>query len=116
MKKIIFVKYISEVIFLKDSLINSITKITDYIKAFIAETETDLKFEGKKSELLKVMYNSLLEQKISERDELTAVLNMIKKEQRNLSEHISKLTGENKSMEKKIKALSTFQDFLLSNR
>lgn len=116
MKKIIFEKYIVEVIFLKDSLIDSITKITNYIKAFITKTETDLKFEGNKSKLIKVMYNSLLEQKSSEINALTVELNKIKKKQRNLLEQITRISNENSAYERKIEALSTFQHFWLNNQ
>lgn len=102
--------------FLKKSLIISITKFIDYIKAFVLETEKDIKFETNKTEIIKVMYNPLIEEKLIEKSRLLEELRKIRTERKLLNQQISNIMGETDSYNKKITALTAFQHFLLDNK
>jgi competence transcription factor ComK len=98
---------------MKDSLINSITKIISYIKAFAAQTESEIKFEGNKSAIIKIMYNSLLEERNKERALLQANLDTVKNERSKVKKQIEDIKNKNEYYEKRTKALTDFQYFLL---
>lgn len=100
---------------MKALFINSITKIVNYTKYFILKTKNNIKFEGNKNGVIKVMYSSMIENKEKERNVLIIELNNIKAETSELSNQINIIKEENALYNKKINALNSFQDFLMSN-
>lgn len=100
---------------MKALLINSITKMMNYIKYFILKIKSNIKFEGNKNGVIKVMYSSMLESKKKESNVLIVELNNIKKETGELSRQINIIKEENALYNKKINALNSFQDFLIIN-
>ena len=100
---------------MKALFINSITKIMNYRKNFIAKVKKDIKFQGNKNGVIKVMYTSILASKRKEKNILVRELNNIKEETGKLNKQINTIKEENIIYNKKINALNSFQDFLLSN-
>jgi hypothetical protein len=100
----------------KALLLNSITKIMNYTKYFITKTTNNIKFEGNKNGVIKVMYSPILENKRKEQNMLLIELNSIKEETGKLNRQINIIKEENAIYNKRINALNSFQDFLWSSR
>jgi len=96
-------------------IINSITKIMNYTKYFITKIKKNIKFQGNKNSVIKVMYTSILASKKKERNMLVIEFNKIKKETGKINRKINIIKDENELYNKKINALNSFQNFLLSN-
>ncbi|MBC8062886.1 MAG: hypothetical protein H7Y18_19830 [Clostridiaceae bacterium] len=100
---------------MKELLINIITKINNYAKVFINKFINSIKFESNKNGIIKLMYNSILEKKRKEKDNLLSELNTIKKELNKQNREINRIKEENIVYNKKIDALKSFQKFLLDS-
>ena len=101
---------------MKALLLNSIAKIKNYTKYFIAKTKNNIKFEGNKNDVIKVMFTPILENKKKQQNMLLIELNNIKEETKKLNSKINIIKEENVFYNKKINELNSFQDFLWSNR
>ncbi|WP_139904712.1 hypothetical protein [Clostridium thermarum] len=98
---------------MKESLLNSISNIIDYIKAFAAKTESEIKFEGNKREIIRVMYNPLIEEKQREKEMLQAKVTGIRRERNMINSQIRDIISKNEFYDKRIEALTKFQYLLL---
>ena len=101
---------------MKELLINIITKIINYTKVFINEIINKIKFASNKNVIIKVMYNSILEKKIEERNKLLLEISNIKKQAYKQNSEINIVKEENTLYNKKMNALNSFQMFLLDNQ
>ena len=63
---------------MKELLINIITKFINYIKKIMKNTKNNMKFEESKNEIIKIMYNPIIEKNEKEIDKLLAELKGIK--------------------------------------
>jgi|BioPla2DNA2_1021312.scaffolds.fasta_scaffold03296_8 sugar-specific transcriptional regulator TrmB len=104
------------VIYLKESLMDSISKILDKTKALINKTERNIKFESNKSHIIKTFFNPLLEKKEEEKNRLSRELKKIKEEHNQLKNQIRKKEAEKALYDKKIDALIKFQHFILEHQ
>ena len=91
---------------MKDLLINIITKIMNYTKAFIGKIINNIKFVERKNVIIKEMYISILEKRIKEKDKLLGELRNIKHQGDNLNKEINSIKEENALYKKKINTLN----------
>jgi len=100
---------------MKELLINIITKFINYIKKIMKNTKNNMKFEESKNEIIKIMYNPIIEKNEKEIDKLLAELKGIKEQVYIVNKKNNMIKQENMAYNKKIKALNCFQQFLLDN-
>lgn len=108
---------------MKELLLDIIANIMDYKKVFIIKiknetnrVKSEVKFEGRKSGLINVMYSPIFEKKNIEKNKLLCQLNNIKQESEKLNRKINAINKENAIYNKRIEALKSFQKFLLDNK
>lgn len=101
---------------MKELLFNIITKIYINAKRFIINTVKKIKFENRKSSIINVMYDPLIEEKRKEIDNLKTELKKLKENRNKINEQIIKLKDENADYNEKIKHLQSFRNFILNKR
>jgi len=101
---------------MKESFINIITKIIEYSKIFIAKIIKNFKFESTKNMIIKLMYSSILEKKREEKNKLLSEIKEVKQKLDKQHREINKIKEENTLYNKKIRALNSFQEFLLDSQ
>lgn len=97
---------------MKESFSNIITKIIYYVKKTLFNTSNNVKFEGKKNDVIKGMYGPLLQEKEKEEKLLIEQLKKMKEEEKKLNNEISLLINGNNNHDKKIAAINSFQELL----
>lgn len=100
---------------MKHSLLNIITKIINNVKKTIFNTSNNFKFEGKKNNVIKVMYSPLIDEKGKEERMLSTELKRLKEEENKLNDKINAIEKENKFYDKKIAAVNSFRKFLAAS-
>lgn len=100
---------------MKALLLNSISRIMNYAKHLMSKTTRNIKFQGDKNEVIKVMYVPMLENKRKEQNKLLIELNNIKVETGKLNRKIRSIKEENLEYSKKVNTLSSFQEFYFNN-
>lgn len=101
---------------MKELLLNSISKIKLCIKTFIIKSEKYIKLEGRKSEVIKIMLDSVITEKEKESTLILSELNAVRKDAGELNKKIQKIKEENIQYHKRNKSFKAFKIFLIDNR
>ncbi len=101
---------------MKELLLNSISKIKLCIKTFIIKSEKNIKLEGRKSEVIRIMMDSVIMEKEKEGALILSELNAVRKDALELNKKIQKIKEENIEYHKRNESFKTFQIFLIENR
>jgi peptidoglycan hydrolase CwlO-like protein len=100
---------------MKELFIDIISKIIYNGKVFITKVKNDIRFEGRKSGVISVMYSPIFEKKNREKDMLLSELSNVKKEIEKLDKKIVMIKEEISFYNKKVDGLNSFQRFMLEN-
>ena len=101
---------------MKELLLNIITKNIKYTKTFIEKARNNIKFEDSKNEVIKAMYDPILEKKIIEKNMLLLELSNIRLETDKLNGQIKLIKEENELYNKKVMTINSFEKFIVDNR
>jgi septal ring factor EnvC (AmiA/AmiB activator) len=107
---------------MKELLLSIITKTLNYTKCvaikivkMIEEIIDYISLEGRKSQVIRSMYNPSMEKRRREEAALAVELNKLREEKEKLNRQISDVARDNSIYQKKINALKAFRIFLLDN-